>query len=104
MPKVARKTDEHRGICSHGLPCCPHNVVGTIIQGSPDTNANSLPVARLNDEVEHDCPHCGTGYISTASATLRANGIGIARLGDEVTYPGGSGNITIASPDVFTEH
>ena len=105
MAQVARKTDEHRGICGHGAPCCPHNVVGTIIQGSPDTNANGLPVARLNnDEVEHDCPHCGTGYISTASATFGANGIGVARLGGEVTYPGGAGVITIASPDVLTKH
>ena len=102
MTQIARKTDEHRGTCSHGLPCCPHDVVGTIIQGSLDTNINNLPVARLYDEVEHDCPHCGTGYISSASATLKANGIRVARLGDEVTYPGGSGVITTSSPDVNT--
>ena len=99
MPASARVTDEHRGVCSHGAPCCPHNVVGTITNGSPDTNINGLRAARLNDPVEHNCPHCGTGYISSASGTVSINGIPAARLGDEVTYPGGSGTITTASGD-----
>jgi uncharacterized Zn-binding protein involved in type VI secretion len=103
MPRVARLTDEHRGICGHGAPCCPHSVVGTIIEGSPDTNANALPVARLNDNVIHDCPHCGTGYVSSASDTVIVNGRGVARLGDSVTYPGGGGTITTASPDVIAD-
>ena len=101
MKHIARETDEHRGVCSHGNPCCPHNVVGTIIEGSPNVYLNGLPVARLGDAVVHDCPHCGTGYISTASATVSANGIKIARLGDTVTYPGGFGVITTASDNVF---
>jgi uncharacterized Zn-binding protein involved in type VI secretion len=100
MPATARLTDEHRGICSHGAPCCPHSVVGTISGASPDTNANALGVARLGDPVVHNCPHCGTGNITTASGTVKANGIGVARLGDEVTYPGGSGVITTASGNV----
>ena len=101
MPNIARVTDEHRGICDHGELCCPHNVVGTIVQGSPDTFANGLQVARLNDAVVHNCPHCGTGFVSSASGAVRANGIGVARLGDAVTYPGGEGSITTASPNVF---
>ena len=100
MARIARVTDEHRGICSHGLDCCPHNVVGTIVEGSPDTLANGLNVARLNDAVIHNCPHCGTGYISSASSTVKANGKGVARLGDTVIYPGGSGTITTSSGDV----
>ena len=100
MPAVARVTDEHQGICDHGMSCCPHNVVGTIVEGSPNTNANGLSVARLNDNVVHNCPHCGTGYVSSCSGTVKANGIGVARLGDSVTYPGGVGTITTASPDV----
>lgn len=103
--KIARKTDKHEGICDHGVPvCCPHFVTGEIVRGSPDTNVNGLPAARLNDCVEHNCPHCGIGYISTASTTLQANGKGVARLGDEVTYPAGSGVITTASDNVFTNH
>ena len=100
MPQIARVTDEHRGICGHGADCCPHNVVGEIVEGSPDTFANGLQVARLGDMVEHDCPHCGIGWISSSSSTVRANGIGVARLGDAVTYPGGGGTITTASGNV----
>jgi len=100
MPGIARVTDEHRGTCSHGAPCCPHSVIGTITSGSPDTHADGLDVARLNDSVIHDCPHCGTGYIASASGTVTANGLGVARLGDTVIYPGGSGTTTTASGDV----
>jgi len=101
MPNVARVSDEHMGICSHGLPCCPHSVVGTIIEGSPNVNANDLAVARLGDPVVHSCPHCGTGNVASSSGTVKANGMGVAREGDAVIYPGGSGVITTASLDVF---
>jgi uncharacterized Zn-binding protein involved in type VI secretion len=100
MPEIARVTDTHRGTCSHGQRCCPHSVTGTIIEGSPDTSANGLAVARLNDAVRHNCPHCGTGNISSASATVKANGIGVARIGDTVRYPGGSGVIVSGSENV----
>ena len=101
MAASARVTDEHQGICGHGAPCCPHNVTGTIIEGSPNVFINDLAAARLNDNVVHDCPHCGTGYISSASATVNINGRGAARMGDSVTYPGGGGVITTASGNVF---
>ena len=101
MPAVAREGDIHSGICSHGAPCCPHGVSGPIVQGSPNVNANGIPVARLNDAITHSCPHCGTGHVSSASGTVFANKIGVARLGDSVTYPGGGGTIVSASPNVF---
>ena len=101
MPQTARIKDEHRGICNHGAPCCPHEVAGTIIAGSLDVYVNGLRAARLNDEVEHDCPHCGTGFISSGSQTVLVNGLPIARLGDSVTYPGGGGTITTASGNVL---
>lgn len=97
---VARKTDRHEGTCSHGDICCPHSVSGTIIEGGTST-ANSLPIARLNDNVEHNCPHCGTGYISEGSPNDTSDGKPIARLGDTVTYPGGSGKIVSASPNIY---
>jgi len=96
MPQAARITDEHRGICNHGAPCCPHSVVGEITEGSPDAYFGGLKAARLGDGATHNCPHCGTGNISSASRTVNVNGKGVARLGDEVTYPGGSGVITTA--------
>ena len=99
---TARLTDMHEGVCGHGLECCPHGVSGTIIQGSPTVNVNGLPIARLNDAVEHSCPHCGTGYISSSSSTVFANGMGVARIGDSVTYPGGGGAIVTGSPNVNT--
>jgi len=103
MLQMARVTDVHEGICCHGSPCCPHNVTGIIVGGSPDVFVNGLQVARLNDEVSHDCPHCGTGWISTASSTVSANNIRVARMGDIVIYPGGSGIITTYSNDVFVD-
>jgi len=101
MPRVARLGDKHEGICNHGLPCCPHKVVGVISSASGNVIANSRGEARLNDQVTHDCPHCGTGYVSSASGTVINNGIGVARLGDSVTYPAGSGVIVSASGDVY---
>ena len=101
MPGFARKGDIHSGICDHGQRCCPHSVSGTITGHSPDTFANGIEVARLNDSVEHSCPHCGTGHVSSASGDVKANGIGVARLGDSVSYPGGGGTIDSASSDVI---
>ena len=100
MPAAARVTDEHRGVCGHGEPCCPHSVAGTITQGSPNVRVNGLAAARLGDPVAHDCPHCGTGHISSGSGTVRVNGAPAARIGDSVAYPGGSGIITTASGNV----
>ena len=100
MKPVARKTDVHVGVCSHGAPCCPHNVVGTVTGCSPTATADGLGIARLGDGVVHDCPHCGTGFVSTACGTVRADGLATARLGDEVTYPGGEGTIITGSVTV----
>lgn len=97
---VARKTDWHEGICGHGAPCCPHFVTGQIVEGSIST-ANSLPIARLGDLVHHNCPHCGIGWIDQGSPNDTADSIPIARLHDRVVYPGGSGKIITASPNVF---
>ena len=95
---IARIGDVHKGICNHGLDCCPHSVTGTIVQGSPDVFNNGKNVARNGDHVVHNCPHCGTGYI-VSSSTVKVNGISIAHLGDTVIYPGGSGTIVSSSHD-----
>lgn len=101
MINVARVTDRHQGICNHGAPCCPHNVSGTIVEGSPDVFTNGLQQARDGDLVHHNCPHCGIGWIVASSETVFVNDKKIARLGDVVTYPGGSGKIVKSSTDVF---
>jgi len=102
MSQIARVTSEHRGVCGHGATCCPHVVVGTIVQGSPDVFVDGLQVARLNDMVVHNCPHCGTGRVASASSKVIANGVPVARMGDSVMYPGGSGVISSGSPTTVT--
>lgn len=97
---IARKGDIHEGICDHGLPCCPHAVSGTIIEGSENVLTNGRNTARLNDKVIHNCPHCGTGHISSGSSSVLANGMPVARVGDKVSYPGGSGIIITGSDNV----
>ena len=94
---VARETDVHVGVCGHGAPCCPHGVVGVIVQHSPTTEADGLGVARLGDLVVHSCPHCGVGWITSACDAVTTDGIPTARLGDAVTYPGGGGTVTTGS-------
>lgn len=101
MSRFARVTDQHKGICGHGAPCCPHSVSGPIVEGSPDVVTNGLQQARDGDLVHHDCPHCGIGWIVASSETVFVNDKKIARLGDVVTYPGGSGKIVEGSPDAF---
>ena len=94
---LARENDKHEGVCDHGAPCCPHEVMGTITCHSPTTSADGLGITRLGDLVKHDCPHCGTGFVSTACASVAGDGLPLARLGDEVTYPGGEGTIITGS-------
>lgn len=100
MPEVARTNDLVVGLCSHGLPCCPHAVVGYHGAGSGDVRANSRGVQREMDTGVHTCPHCGAFMIIGRSGTVRANGRGVARNGDSVTHfcgsgicAGGSGNV-----------
>lgn len=100
--QVARVGDMHIGACSHGQPCCPHNVSGTITEGSPDVITNGKAQARDGDQVTHNCPHCGTGYIVATSDNVHVNGKKIARVGDMVVYPGGTGVIVGHSDDVFS--
>ena len=94
---MARETDVHEGICCHGAPCCPHRVIGTIVECSPTTGTDGLGAARLGDLVEHDCPHCGIGWVSSGCGGVTVDGLPAARLGDGVTYPGGGGEITTGS-------
>ncbi len=99
--KVVRVGDTHAGICDHGQECCPHNVTGVFIDGSPDSFCNDEKIIRIGDPLIHDCPHCGTGEADEGSLISFANGIGIHRLGERVIYPGGEGVSTSASDDTF---
>lgn len=85
MPQVARIGD----LISHG---------GSIIEGSPTVNANSIPVARLGDAVT--CNLHGAQTITSASPTVSADGIAVARLGDSVSC---GAVISSASPNVSAD-
>lgn len=81
MPRISRVTDRTRGVCyGHRYPI---TVGGSIIQGSPDTYANGLKIARIGDMVRADCGHISK--IITGSPDVYANGIKVARLGDKVS-------------------
>lgn len=70
MPPVARQGDGH----THG---------GAVMEGSPNVQANGLPVARVGDRVH--CNQHGTQTIVAGSGTVRANGRAVARHGDAIS-------------------
>ena len=83
MAKVARLDDT----ISHG---------GKITSASPNSWANGIKIARLNDTVQ--CDIHGEQTISSASTKAFANSRGIARLGDSISC---GATITSASPNVW---
>ncbi len=103
MISSARATDLIMGVCSHGLPCCPHTVTGMIIMGSPKVQYDGLPAARFGDMVITTCPHCGgVGSICLGGAQKNLiDGIPAHRLGDSYVGPFGNGIIITGSPKCF---
>lgn len=81
MPNAARLGDT----ISHG---------GAIVEGSPNTVDNGIPVARLGDAVI--CDIHGGQVISSASPDCFVNGIPRARFGDSISC---GAIIVSASPD-----
>lgn len=73
--------------------------VGFIDSGSSDTNANSVPVARMGDSV--NCGPCGSGSV-IASGTTLVNGQNIALISDTVVLPTGSGFIIGGSANTLS--
>jgi len=100
---LARIGDISIGTGTHGLPCCPHTIIGVIVTGSPNTNCNNKPVARKPDIVAHSCPHCGIGVTLTAATKTFCNNIPVHRLNDLVFWTCGIGVTITASPDTFVE-
>lgn len=98
----ARLNDMTIGVGSHGLPCCPHVIVGFFITGSPNTNCNGRKQVRLTDIAAHNCPHCGINMCIGASKNTFCNNLGVARITDPVTEFCGSGNIVTGSHNTNT--
>lgn len=69
---------------------------GTVINGSPDTTVNSIPVARVGDT--YACPIHGNNPITTGSPDTTANGQPVARVGDATAC---GATLTSGSPDVM---
>jgi hypothetical protein len=102
MPRQTRLGDMTIGIGSHGLPCCPHGIVGFRITGSQDVYVNNKRASRaLIDFAVHTCPHCGVSMCITGSPDTFINNYQTHRLGDMVTEFCGAGITVTGSPDVF---
>lgn len=102
MPKASRISDEAN--CpsdSHGKICCPHNVTGPAINGSPNVNINGLKALRLNDPGTHsECCGSNTWNCTEGSSTVFINGLPAVRQGDKTTHCGGTGNMVSGSDNV----
>lgn len=99
MPGLSKELSISVGICSHGLPCCPHTVTGILFKGSSDAKVDGSGAGRFMDFVSHTCPHCGIGFCSQGSTVSKINGMGAHLIGHTVTLPGGSATTVTGSGD-----
>lgn len=103
MAKAARMTDNAN--CpsdSHGNRCCPHNVTGPAVSGSPNVNINGLKALRVGDNGVHSaCCGSNTWVASEGSDTVFVNGKPLVRFGDKTNHCGGIGKIITGSDNVF---
>ncbi|ETX03576.1 MAG: hypothetical protein ETSY1_46760 (plasmid) [Candidatus Entotheonella factor] len=101
MPLLSRTWDMTLGIGSHGLPCCPHVLIGYRSSGSSDVEAGDRGASRaFVDIAQHTCPHCAVNLCVQGSADVVVNGQPAHRLSDGVTEFCGWGITHTASPDV----
>ena len=101
MPALNRRWDVTIGMGSHGLPCCPHLIVGYRISGSPDVEVNGQPASRAPVDLGlHSCPHCAVNLCLAGSPDVTANRVPAHRVGDGVTELCGTGATVGGSPDV----
>ena len=99
MPKQARVGDISQGWTTHHLPCCPHFVTSTFIEGVEVHKTNGLASTIIGSKVTSDCPHCNTGHAITGSSTYNITGKAAHRIGDEVELPCGIVITQTGSPD-----
>ena len=86
------------GICSVGMPCCPHVWISVHISGSPIDNEHVLDTMRIGDLGASTCPHCPISFAVTGSQVTHADGIPVHRLGDVHNVACGPGNVITADP------
>lgn len=91
MPPVSRLTDIASG---HG--CFPES---DVIQGSPNTIYNNLPVFRVSDAVRtHCCVSCHGRKGASGSPDTIVNDLNVMRLGDPIDC---GGFMVTGSPDII---
>ena len=100
---TSRIADISVGICSVGLPCCPHGWVSIHMRGSPDTICNDRAHMRVGDIGISSCPHCVISYAITGSNLTFINNIPTHRVGDVHNVPCGPGVCITGSPDTYSE-
>lgn len=102
MPPACHKTNlANNPADSHGNPCCPHNVTGPSVGGSPNVFIHGQPALRVGDPGVHSsCCGPNTWNNAEGSATVFINGIPAVRLGDATAHCGGTGKMITASPTV----
>lgn len=86
---------------THGNLCCPHNVTGPAIQGSPNVFINGLPALRQGDPgIHRTCCGPNTWKCSGGSSTVFINGLPAVRKGDQTIHCGGIGKMVEGSSNV----
>lgn len=87
--------------CDHGKPCCPHNVTGPSVGGSPNVFIHGQAALRIGDPGVHSsCCDSNTWVNAAGSGTVFTNGIPAVRLGDTTTHCGGTGSMIEGSGTV----
>lgn len=103
MPEASRMGDKAN--CpsdSHGNICCPHDVTGPAVTGSPDTFINKHAALRLTDTGQHSsCCGSNTWECVAGSGSVFINGLPAVRKGDATKHCGGDGKMIEGSGDVF---
>ncbi len=102
MTQASRITDITYGWGSHGLPCCPHFLVGVRVTGSSDVQINGQGASRAQRDIAlHSCPHCSHNLCVGGSPDVFVNGLPLHRMGDSVFEFCGWGQTVTGSADVW---
>lgn len=86
----------------HGNDCCPHDVTGPAVDGSPNVYVHGKKALRVGDPGVHSaCCGSNTWVAAEGSGTVYVNGISFTRLYDATAHCGGPGKMITGSPNVF---
>ena len=103
MPAAARVGDLARNPSdSQGNDCCPHDVIGAAVQGSPNVFIEGRAALRVGDPGVHSrCCGPNTWLCAEGSPNVFINSIPAVRLHDVTSHCGGDGTMVTGSSHVF---